>query len=244
MMRPIVLVAHICFLGAYLPANAVAASLAQQAAALRSKAIANIAALKTVTFEVRMTTSAAGSRATFAHQATRGTVRWDRGKRKLKWIQPDQPSQGFVVDSGQRTLFLLSGTTTTFDDSLTESEAAELGRPKPGWLWQPEWFLPASPATVREDGSALVVTTDSGTPRREIWLDRSSGFVLKFTDTDTTGKQTRVVECHDWRRVDGVWLPGSVTERVAGVRGGFVRTIEFIDLRANVVLPEGTFELP
>jgi hypothetical protein len=143
-----------------------------------------------------------------------------------------------------RTIVVLSGTTTTFDDSLTEAEAAELTRPKPAWLWRPEWFLPAKPAEIRDEGTALVLTTTTGHPRRVIRLEKATGCLLGFTDTDATGKITRVVECRDWKKVSGIRLPGSVTERVTGTAGGFDRVLEFVGAEVNAAIPEATFALP
>src|SRR5688572_8703791 len=94
-----------------LVASTAAASLVQQAADARAKAVANIAALSTLDVETRTTHRTVAGGQTGPEQRTSDRVTWQRTQKRLKWTRLDGTVQAYVADGAERTLLLMNGTT-------------------------------------------------------------------------------------------------------------------------------------
>jgi hypothetical protein len=97
---------------------------------------------------------------------------------------------------------------------------------------------------VRAEPGVLVLVTAMVAPAREVRLDRSSGCLLGFTETDVTGRVIRTVIITGWVKRDGVWMPGSVDDRIQGTESGLHRVVRFETSTVNPTLTDADFKLP
>ena len=226
--------------------SALAGPLETEAAALRAKCLANAAKLDSLSLVTSVTIqplSAKGVPTAVARQGRDKAV-WSKSKGKLKYSKVDGAPLSYVADSKALTLTTVAESGTVWTESVTADQAEALGTPFPAWLWGPGGLIPAAPAEVRADSSCLVFVSNLKSPRREVWLDRTTGCVSRFTETDATGRVFRTVTCSDWIRQDGVWMPGTVDEVIQAARNGVHRVIRFEIRVANPPVSDSDFRLP
>lgn len=237
------IVAALC---AAVASTASARSLHDEAGALRATCLKNAAKLASVRFESRMTVQRLDARGAAAGQPEERAERvlWDRPGRRLKWTAPRADPSAYAADAKAGTLRQLNRALSVSLFDLPADRAEEYTTPFPGWLWHPEWIVPASPASVREEGAAFVVTSSRGHPRRDVWLDRARGYVLRFSETDATGALVRDVRCEGWASHDSVSLPSSITETIQGEVAGLRQTVRFEGIVVNAPLSTTEFSLP
>lgn len=244
--HPVSRAAVVLLLAVGLTPAAARADPASEAAALRAKAIANVAGLTTLSLEDRVVTTPVGpgGELTGPGREEPESIAWSRSCGRLRRRHPAAPSSGYSVNAPARRLVLSRGASTRLDESLEDAHFDRLAVPQPAWLWRPDWLIPAKPAEVRVNAGILTVTTAVGNPRREIDLERSTGRILRVADTDATGRSVRLATCGDWRRVGSVWIPYRVVETVSGTAGGVRRTWTVTACTVNTPLSEADYALP
>jgi hypothetical protein len=97
---------------------------------------------------------------------------------------------------------------------------------------------------VREEPGAIVLVTSLSAPSREVWLDRSTGCLVKLTETDATGRIVRTAKVSGWAKVGGVWMPGMVDDTIQGSENGLHRIVRFENPSINPPLADADFKLP
>lgn len=226
--------------------SACARSLSAEASSLRSFCLANAAALTSARVESRVSQQRLDARGTAAGDIQERTERvtWDKPGRRMKWASPQADPAAYAADAKAGTLRMVSRALSATLTDLPADRAEEYTTPFPGWFWRPEWIVPASPANVREDGAALVLISATGDPHREVWLDRTRGFVVRFTETDATGATIRDVVLSGWAKASGVWLPDEIVETIRGARAGLRRTIRFAGVTVNAPVAAADLTLP
>ena len=226
--------------------SSLAGPLETEAAALRAKCLANAGRLNSLSLVTAVSIEPLTGKGVTAGVARQGRDRslWSRAKGKLKYAKVDGAPLAYVADTKALTLTTAAESGTVWTEAVTADQAEALGTPFPGWLWRPAGLVPAAPAEVRADGGDLVLVSSLKSPRREVWLDRSTGCVRKYTETDATGRVVRTVTCSDWSRQDGVWMPGTVDEVIQGTENGVHRVIRFETRVANPALSDSDFRLP
>jgi len=215
-----------------------------EAKSLREKWLRNVARVQSLDLTCTIEERPATGRATQAGIPSQERIKWHAGMKKLKWKRLQGEPLGFVVDGEKKVLRYMNGGATIYEREIHEKDLDAALTAYPSWLWRPEGLIPEKPASVREEADVLVLVTSSAHPRREIWLSREDGRLLKFTDTDATGKQVRVVECRDWEQREGVWLPGTLVETVTAKHNGLRRLIKFESFDINPSLGDDDFVLP
>ncbi len=220
-----------------------AATLDQEASQLCEKYLQNFSNIRTITFTCRTVITSQDSTPA-GNSISRERVVWDRDKNKLRCSILGGRNDVFVVDAKSGTLKYFNGGSTVFQEQLEEAQALAMATPFPGWLWRPEWLIPEHPAKVREEAGTIVLVTSTKHPMREIWLDRKTGLMMKFMDTDATGRVVRTVSCQGWIRESGVWVPREVEEELKGTQGSVRRTISTEIDQINGTLSESEFVLP
>jgi hypothetical protein len=223
-------------------------SLTDEASRLRTANIKNLEVVTSLSLSCRVTVTkldgagkaiAAGSAAIPAAEQSL----WDRKGKKLKRKQGRGDIVATVAD-GQAATLAVQTTSTVTVEPLAAEETESATTPSPFWFWQPGKYNPEKPAAVREDGTALVLSTSIGNPKREIWLDRATGRLLKFEDTSAKGRKYRTVVCVDWKQVSGVWVPSRIEERVQARLNGVKRIVELSDAVINPTVSGADFVLP
>jgi len=223
-----------------------AASLQTEAVNLRAKCIANAAAVASLDLPSSITLQPLTGGGTPVGQAIQGQdrVRWSKGKGKLKWARANGDPRAYVADGNARTLTVATASGTTYTEPLSADQVGSLAVPFPGWLWQPSGLIPVAPVQVREESGALVLVSGLAPPAREVWLDRITGNLVRFTETDATGRVVRTVTVSGWSKAANVWLPTMVDDVIQGTANGLHRMIRFESPVANPVLSDADFQLP
>ena len=230
------------------PSISFCSSLVDEAVSLRARCIANIVGIKTIKFATVTkveSPSAVNRSMARSTQAGGDAVTWDRkgGRSKRKTAGSSPSAQ--VVDAQKGLLrYLGPDSASVFEEAIAESDALEKAVPAPRWLWNPSWLIPAKPASVRVEGTLIVIDGSITHPKREIRMERQTGHIMGFTDTDANGDIVRVVDASGWAEHNGVWLPGTVREEIRAEKGTLVRTTTLSILAVNPVLGEADFELP
>jgi hypothetical protein len=220
-----------------------AETLDQEASRLYEKHRARMTGIKTVRLEYRLSIEQS-SLAVERDPAPLTRVVWDRGRKKIKNKTLGTEVKSYVADAGAGTLDYSEGTATVYRDELDRNNADTLSTPYPGWLWRPEWLLPLKPSGAREEPGAVVLVMGSAHPRREIWLNRSSGVLFRFVDTDATGQVVRIVNLTEWTSVGNVLIPRFVDEEVRTATGIIRRKLAINASGVNEALKEADFALP
>jgi len=211
----------------FLSSLTLAGPLDTEAAALRTKCLVNAAG------------ESAGAAGEFRERA-----RWSKVRKKLKWSRPASDPVAYLTDVNARTLTTAMASGTTYTEALPADQAEAMGTPFPAWLWRPEGLIPSNPVRVREEAGTLVLGSSLTAPSREVWLDRSTGCLLKFTETDATGRVIRTVNVSGWTKDSGVWMPRTVDDVVQGSENGLHRVIRFDRPVVNPPLADSDFRLP
>jgi len=223
--------------------SAYASTLDQQASELRAKCLRNFEGVKTADFTVSISASAPLKGAS-AKSASGDKVIWDRDAKKLKWKRGSGPGQAWVADATANTLKYVSVGASVIEESLDEQHALEMSTPSPRWLWHPEWLIPEKPVSVRDEGSALVLVASATHPKREVWLDKTTGLIQRFTDTDAGGNLVRIVVVSGWSDHSGVMLPATIDEELRGKKNMTHRYITLAVDSINAPLSDSDFALP
>ena len=246
MIHPVMVLLSLMLPALLVAPPACGATLEQEAANLRAKALHNLALLSTITMDQQVTVAAvsAGGQPVGQARESHEAISWSRSTARLRQRHLSSPASGYAVDVLAHRLLLARGATTLLDESADDIRLAGLATPQPAWLWRPEWLIPEHPAAVRIEGIALVITAGTSYPRREIWLDRSLGLVQKVVETDATGRVVRVATCSDWRRVGAAWVSFRVEDTVTGTVGGVRRVWALGACAVNAPLTEADFALP
>ena len=168
---------------------------------------------------------------------------WDRKGKKLKRKQGRGDILATVAD-GQAAMLSVQTTSTVMVEPIPPEEVDSASSPSPFWLWRPDKFIPEKPDAVREEGTALVLSSSQGKAKREIWLDRATGRITRFEDTSPAGKKYRIVVCLDWKRVSGVSIPSRIEEQVQARLNGLTRVAEFSEVVVNPAITGADFVLP
>jgi hypothetical protein len=116
--------------------------------------------------------------------------------------------------------------------------------PFPVWLWRPAGLIPVLPAAVREETGSLVLVSSLTAPSRTVWLDRQTGCLLRFTETDATGRVIRTVYISGWTKEGGVWIPRVVEDVIQGTENGLHRVVRFDRPVVNPPLADPDFRVP
>ena len=224
------------------------ASLADEASRLRTANIKNLEGVTSLSLSCRVTITKldGAGKAIAAGAATLPAAEqslWDRKGKKLKRKQGRGDIVATVADGQAETLAIQTTSTVTVEP-LAADETDSATTPSPFWFWRPDRFIPEKPAAVREDGAALVLSTATANPKREIWLDRATGRLLKFEDTSAKGRKYRTVVCVDWKQVSGVWVPSRIEEQVQARLNGVKRIVELGDAVINPTVSAADFVLP
>jgi hypothetical protein len=230
-------------IGAWLAAMPVYASLQREASMLTDKYRNNFSNVKTLKYEYQMTIITAGT-TSGTQTVPREKVVWDKGKGKLKNKTLGANIKSYVAEAGTRKLEYCEGSASIMTDSLDDAASLAMTTPFPGWLWKPEWILPDKPAKVREEGAFLVLVSDDGHPRRELWLNRITGLLDHFEDTDMRGNVFRVVTCRDWEKVGGTMVPRSIDEEIKAKQGTYKRNIVLSVSQINQAIASDEYALP
>ena len=229
-----------------LASASLAGPLETEAAALRAKCMANAAKLDSLSLVTSVSIqplSARGAPTAVAREGRDKAV-WSKSKGRLKYSKVDGAPQAYIADSKALTLTTAAESGTVWTEAVTVEQAEAMGTPFPAWLWKPGGLVPEAPVEVRADGGSLVLVSSRANPRFEVWLDRATGCVSRFTATDATGRVVRIVSCSDWVRQDGVWMPGIVDEVIQGRLNGLHRIIRFETKVVNPPLTDADFRLP
>jgi hypothetical protein len=228
------------------PSSAIAGPLEIEAASLRSKCLANSARLDSLALSTAISLEALTGGGSPSGPVRQGRERavWSRTKAKLKFSKLEGAPLAYVADVSARTVTTSLAAGSTYTESVPAGEAEALGTPFPGWLWRPGGIIPSAPAAVRAEPGVLVLVTAMVAPAREVRLDRSSGCLLGFTETDVTGRVIRTVIITGWVKRDGVWMPGSVDDRIQGTESGLHRVVRFETSTVNPTLTDADFKLP
>jgi hypothetical protein len=224
------------------------ASLTEEASRLRTANIKNLEGITSLSLSCRITVTKldSGGKAVMASAAASPVAEqslWDRKGRKLKRKQGRGDIITTVAD-GQAAILSVQTTSTVMVEPIPPEEVDTAATPSPFWLWRPDKFIPEKPDAAREDGTALVLSSSQGKSKREIWLDRATGRILRFEDTSPAGKKYRVVVCSDWKQIAGVWLPTRIEEEVRARLNGARRVIEFSEAVVNPAVTGNDFVLP
>jgi len=224
-----------------------AVDLQKEAISLCERYRLNFSAIKTLKLEYHIDIAVTGG-APQPGLSPRHTAVWDKGKGRLKRVDAGAGRRISLADAGTRIIEYndggAGGSATVLRDEMDEAAVVAMTNPYPGWLWRPEWVLPAAPADVREDGGALVVRSGSGAAAREIWLNRSSALLEKFSDTDWNGKVVRIVTPGNWTDRGGVWVP-RVIEEETRTRAGVIRRTVYLDtVTVNGPAGDADFTIP
>jgi len=228
---------------AWLAAMPVYASLQQEASILADKYRGNFNNVKTLKYEYQMTIITEGS-TSGTRTVPRERIVWDKGKGKLKNKTLGTDIKSYVAEAGTRKLEYCEGSASIMTDSLDDAASLAMTTPFPGWLWKPEWILPDKPARVREDGAFLVLVSDDSHPRRELWLNRATGLLDRFEDTDMRGNVFRVVTCRDWEKIGVTFVPRSIDEEITAKQGTYKRNIVLSVSRINQPITSDEYALP
>jgi len=223
-----------------------AGPLETEAAALRAKCLANAAALSSLDLSSSVSLErldAAGQSAASVAES-RERARWSKSRRKLKVSRSDSDPVAYLTDVAARTLTTAFASGTVFTEPLPPDQAEALCTPFPGWLWRPEGLVPAAPAQVREEMGTLVLVSSVTGPSREVWLDRATGCLVRFTETDATGRVVRIVTVSGWTKESGVWVPRVVDDVIQGSENGLHRVVRFDRPVVNPPLGDSDFQLP
>lgn len=228
------------------PASARASTLKQEADTLVAAAIANMAKIHTLTYDLAVSSQSIDGHGNVLSplKVREERVACDHRSKKLKLAALAPVPRGYVADAMADIVQMREGSATSIADSLSHEKISELATPYPSWLWSPQEYLPSSPVTVSQDGDALVLTHSATPSHITCWLQRRTGCLLKYTVTDGTGAVYRTVVCLNWSLKNQVWVPGQITEEVRGQERGFRRTLIFNDLAVNPGLPAETFSSP
>ncbi len=237
-MRFVVIIASVLF-----SFSAYASTLDQQASDLRAKCLRNFDGVKSAGFSISISASAP-VKGTVAKSVSGDKVTFDRGAKKLKWKRGVGPGQAWVADATANTLKYVSVGASVIEESLDEQHALEMSTPSPRWLWHPEWLIPEKPVSVRDEGSALVLVASATHPKREIWLDKITGLIQRFTDTDAGGNLVRIVVVSGWSDHSGIQLPSTIDEELRGKKNTVHRYITLTVDSINSPLSESDFVLP
>ena len=230
----------------FLSSLALAGPLDVEAAALRAKCLANAAALSSLDLSSSVSLerlNAAGQSAGAAGEF-RERARWSKTRKKLKWSRPAGDPVAYLTDLNARTLTTALASGTTYTETLPPDQAEALGTPFPAWLWRSDGLIPAVPAQVREEAGALVLVSSLTAPSREVWLDRTTGCLIRFTETDATGRVMRIVAVSGWTKDSGVWMPRTVDDVIQGTENGLHRVVRFDRPVVNPPLGDSDFRLP
>jgi len=195
------LVFLLSFVGA--ASAAYAASIDAEATALRAKCLANAAALGSLDLSssVSLERLSAAGQPTGAGPATRDRVRWSKTRKKLKLTRASGDPVAYLADVGARTLTTAYASGTLHTEPLPADQAEGLGTPFPAWLWRPDGLIPANPVQVRAEPGTLALVSSPAAPSRTVWLDRTTGCLVGFTETDATGRVVRSVTVSGWAKV-------------------------------------------
>lgn len=229
--------------------HAHAATLETEASTLRDRCLQIFAGIQTLTQDCRISIEKLGPNATpltttAAIQPVHQSVTWKRATRKLKRSRLDGAVDVQVADVPAGRLMLQRGAATQSLDSLPPDQLESLAVPQPAWLWHLDALIPAHPSDVKADGPTLVLTSSAAHPRRRVWLDRSSGRLTRFEDTDATGATVETVLCTDWRQAGTVWLPFHIEETITARKNGVKRVFDTQSYTVNPTLTEDAFALP
>jgi len=229
-----------------LPLSAQAGSLEPEAAALRAECLANAAALSSLDLSSSVTIErlSAGGQSAGAAGESRERARWSRTRRKLKWSRPAGDPVACLADVTARTLTTAFASGTTYTETLPADQAEAMGTPFPAWLWRPDGLIPSNPVQVREETGTLVLVSSLTAPSREVWLDRATGCLVRFTETDATGRVMRTVTISGWTKESGVWVPKAVDDVIQGTENGLHRVVRFDRPVVNPPLGDSDFQLP
>jgi hypothetical protein len=230
------------------PSLGLTVSLSDEAVRLRTANIKNLEGITSLSLSCRVTvTKLDGSGKAVTVSAVASPVAeqslWDRKGKKLKRKQGRGDILATVAD-GQAALLSVQTTSTVMVEPIPPEEVDSASAPSPFWFWRPDKFIPEKPDAVREDGTALVLSSSQGKAKREIWLDRTTGRILRFEDTSPAGKKYRIVVCLDWKRVSGVWIPSRIEEQVQARLNGLTRVVEFSEVVVNPAITGADFVLP
>jgi len=223
-----------------------AGPLETEAAALRAKCLANAAALTSLDLSssVSVERLTAAGKSVGAAGESRDRVRWSKARKKLKVSRSAGDPVAYLTDVGARTLTTAFASGTAYTEMLPANEAEAMGTPFPAWLWRPEGLIPPNPVQVREEAGALVLVSSATAPLREVWLDRTTGCLVRFTETDATGHVMRTVTVSGWTKESGVWMPKVVDDVIQGSENGLHRVVRFDRPVVNPPLGDSDFQLP
>jgi len=229
-----------------IPVPALAESLESEAVALRAKCLSSAAALRSLDLSSSVSLERLNAAGQFAGAGveSRERARWSKTRRKLKWSRPAGDPVAYLTDVAARTLTTAFASGTTYTEPLPPDQAEAMGTPFPAWLWRPEGLIPAVPAQVREEAGALVLVSSRTAPSREIWLDRNTGCLVRFAETDATGRVVRIVTVSGWAKESGVWMPKVVDDVIQGSENGLHRVVRFDRPVVNPPLGDSDFQVP
>jgi len=217
--------------------------LEREAAGTWAKYCAMMKAFRTVRYEISSGDAGTASSGVGSPVERRRVV-WDNGKGKLKHSTLNSPPSAYVVSRKDGAVVYWNGSSTTYTDRLAGATVDGMSVGFPGWLWKPEWLLPAGSYGVREEGGIIVLVSGAKHPIREVRMDRATGLLAGFTDTDATGAVMRVVVCRNWHGPVGAKVPEVIEEEFRGAKKTVRRVTRLESVVINGAVDEAEFNLP